>query len=113
MNVELSHLSELLKLAGPMKGVKSTTDPVAEARPALRLFAPHALPSTTQRRDNPARSYCSSGSAHLVHAGAGATRPAEWVVYLSLPRKAITIFPFTSGTYDRTRGAGYLFPAVT
>lgn len=38
MNVELGFLSELLKLAGPMKGVKSATDPVAEARPVLRLF---------------------------------------------------------------------------
>lgn len=40
MNVELGFVSELLKLAGPMKGVKSATDPVAEARhqATSRLF---------------------------------------------------------------------------
>ncbi|MCU1128940.1 site-specific integrase [Stenotrophomonas maltophilia] len=38
MNVELGFLSELLKLAGPMKGVKLASDPVAEARPVLRLL---------------------------------------------------------------------------
>ncbi|HVJ38215.1 MAG TPA: site-specific integrase [Stenotrophomonas sp.] len=38
MNVELGYLSELLKLAAPLKGVKLAIDPVAEARPALRLL---------------------------------------------------------------------------
>lgn len=38
MNVELGYLSELLKLAAPLKGVKLALDPVAEARPALRLL---------------------------------------------------------------------------
>jgi hypothetical protein len=38
MNLELGLLSELLKLAGPMKGVKLTRNSVAEARPALRLL---------------------------------------------------------------------------
>ncbi|TAA26584.1 site-specific integrase [Pseudoxanthomonas winnipegensis] len=38
MNVELGYLTELLKLAGPMKGVKLAADPVAEARPVLRLL---------------------------------------------------------------------------
>lgn len=37
MNVELGYLSELLKLAGPMKGVKLPHDPVAEAPAVLRL----------------------------------------------------------------------------
>lgn len=48
MNVELGYLSELLKLAGPMKGVKSATDPVAEARPVLRLLH---LVGKSKRRD--------------------------------------------------------------
>lgn len=38
MNVELGYLSELLKLAGPMLGVRPAIDPVAEARPVLRLL---------------------------------------------------------------------------
>lgn len=38
MNVELGYLSELLKLAGPMLGVRLAVDPVAEARPVLRLL---------------------------------------------------------------------------
>src|SRR5690606_8076794 len=38
INVELGYLSELLKLAKPMKGVATIGDPVAEARPVLRLL---------------------------------------------------------------------------
>lgn len=48
MNVELGFLSELLKLAGPMKGVKLASDPVAEARPVLRLLR---LVGRSKRRD--------------------------------------------------------------
>lgn len=48
MNVELGYLSELLKLAAPMKGVRLPVDPVAEARPALRLMR---LVSKSKRRD--------------------------------------------------------------
>lgn len=48
MNVELGYLSELLKLAGPMKGVKLASDPVAEARPVLRLLR---LVGKSKRRD--------------------------------------------------------------
>lgn len=48
MNVELGFLSELLKLAGPMKGVKLASDPVAEARPVLRLLR---LVARSKRRD--------------------------------------------------------------
>ncbi len=48
MNVELGFLSELLKLAGPMKGVKLAGDPVAEARPVLRLLR---LVGKSKRRD--------------------------------------------------------------
>lgn len=38
MNVELGYLTELLKLAAPLKGVKLAVDPVEEARPVLRLL---------------------------------------------------------------------------
>ncbi|WP_455947910.1 hypothetical protein [Lelliottia jeotgali] len=48
MNVELGILSELLKLAGPMMGVKLAGDPVAEARPVLR---PLRQVGKSQRRD--------------------------------------------------------------
>lgn len=48
MNVELGYLSELLKLAGPMKGLKLASDPVAEARPVLRLLR---LEGKSKRRD--------------------------------------------------------------
>ncbi|MBN8791685.1 MAG: site-specific integrase [Stenotrophomonas nitritireducens] len=48
MNVELGYLSELLKLAGPMKGLALATDPVADARPALRLLK---LVGKSKRRD--------------------------------------------------------------
>ncbi|HEL4189494.1 TPA: site-specific integrase [Stenotrophomonas maltophilia] len=48
MNVELGFLSELLKLAGPMKGVKLSTDPVADARPVLRLLK---LVAKSKKRD--------------------------------------------------------------
>ncbi|MCW0374918.1 site-specific integrase [Xanthomonas sacchari] len=48
MNVELGYLSELLKLAGPMLGVRSAVDPVAEARPVLRLLK---LVSKSKRRE--------------------------------------------------------------
>ena len=48
MNVELGYLSELLKLAAPLKGVKLTGDPVAEARPVLRLLR---LVGKSKRRD--------------------------------------------------------------
>ena len=48
MNVELGYLSELLKLAAPLKGVKLAVDPVAEARPALRLLG---LVGKSKRRD--------------------------------------------------------------
>lgn len=48
MNVELGFLSELLKLARPMKGVKLASDPVAEARPELRLLR---LVARSKRRD--------------------------------------------------------------
>lgn len=41
MNVALGCLSELLKLAAPMKGVKLGADPVAEARPALQQLRGH------------------------------------------------------------------------
>ncbi|WP_244439098.1 hypothetical protein [Stenotrophomonas indicatrix] len=48
MNDELGFLSELLKLAGPMKGVKLATDPVAGARPVLRLLK---LAAKSRKRD--------------------------------------------------------------
>ncbi len=48
MNVELGFLSELLKLADPIKGVKLACDPVAEARPVLRLLR---LVGKSKRRD--------------------------------------------------------------
>lgn len=48
MNVELGYLSELLKLAGPMKGIVLQGDPVAEARPVLRLLK---LVAKSKRRD--------------------------------------------------------------
>lgn len=38
MNVELGYLTELLKLAAPLEGVKLAVDPVEEARPVLRLL---------------------------------------------------------------------------
>ncbi|MCW0398783.1 hypothetical protein NB688_000597 [Xanthomonas sacchari] len=38
MNVEIGYLSELLKLAAPMLGVRQAGDPVAEARPVMRLL---------------------------------------------------------------------------
>lgn len=47
MNVGLGFLSELLKLAGPMRGVKLAGDPVPEARPVLRL----GLVGKSKRRD--------------------------------------------------------------
>lgn len=48
MNVELGYLSELYKLAKPMKGVVVPVDPVAEARPVLRLLK---LVGKAKRRD--------------------------------------------------------------
>lgn len=48
MNVELGYLSELLKLAGPLKGIRLPTDPVADARPVLRLLK---LVAKSKRRD--------------------------------------------------------------
>ena len=48
MNVEPGYLSELLKLAAPLKEVKLAVDPVAEARPALRLLG---LVGKSKRRD--------------------------------------------------------------
>lgn len=48
ISVELSYLSELLKLAKPMKGVSPLGDPVAEARPVLRLLK---MVGKAKRRD--------------------------------------------------------------
>ncbi len=48
INVELGYLSELLKLAKPMKGVATVGDPVAEARPVLRLLK---MVGKSKRRD--------------------------------------------------------------
>jgi len=48
MNVELGYLSEVLKLAGPMRGLRLPSDPVAEARPVLRLLK---LVSKSKKRD--------------------------------------------------------------
>lgn len=50
MNVELGYLTELLKLAGPMKGLKLAGDPVAEARPVLRLLKLVGKSKTRDRR---------------------------------------------------------------
>ncbi|PBJ83688.1 hypothetical protein CMZ84_04150 [Lysobacteraceae bacterium NML93-0399] len=48
MNVELGFLSEVLKLAGPMRGLRLQGDPVAEARPVLRLLK---LVGKSKKRD--------------------------------------------------------------
>lgn len=48
INVELGYLSELLKLAKPLKGIAPPTDAVADARPVLRLLK---LVSKSHRRD--------------------------------------------------------------
>lgn len=48
INVELTYLSELFKLAKPMKGISPVGDPVAEARPVLRLLK---LVGKAKRRD--------------------------------------------------------------
>lgn len=48
MNVELGYLSELLKLAAPLRRIVLPVDPVAEARPALRLMR---LVSKAKKRD--------------------------------------------------------------
>lgn len=53
MNVELGYLSELLKLAAPLKGVKLAIDPVAEARPALRLLRLVGKSRLRDRRPTP------------------------------------------------------------
>ncbi|WP_313249593.1 hypothetical protein [Stenotrophomonas indicatrix] len=50
MNLELGFLSELLELAGPMKGAKLATDPVAGARPVLRLLKLVAKSKKCDRR---------------------------------------------------------------
>lgn len=48
MNVELGYLSELLKLAAAMGRIKLSLDPLAEARPALRLLK---LVGKSKKRD--------------------------------------------------------------
>lgn len=48
MNVELGYLSEVFKLAGPMRQMQLPPDPVAEARPVLRLLK---LVSKSKKRD--------------------------------------------------------------
>lgn len=53
INVELGYLSELLKLAKPMKGVATIGDPVAEARPVLRLLKMVGKSKRRDRRPTP------------------------------------------------------------
>jgi len=53
INVELGYLTELLKLARPMKGIATLGDPVAEARPVLRLLRMVGKSKRRDRRPTP------------------------------------------------------------
>ena len=69
MNVELGYLSELLKLAAPLKGVKLLVDPVAEARPPCGCLGWLGSPSgATEGR--PMRSWSSYATISCRRPGA-------------------------------------------
>ena len=78
MNVELGFLSELMKLAGPMKGVKLTSDPVAEARPVLRLLK--LVGKSKQRDRRPTAEELQRLHAHFAAAEWRATIPMSDIV---------------------------------
>lgn len=88
MNVELGLLSELLKLAGPMKGVKLVGNPVAEARPVLRLLK---LVGKSKQRDRRP----TAEELHRLHAHFAA---AEWRA--AIPISEDRIFPFNSKSVE-------------
>ncbi|WP_329762191.1 site-specific integrase [Stenotrophomonas maltophilia] len=82
MNVELGFLSELLKLAGPMKGVKLVSDPVAEARPVLRLLK--LVGKSKQRDRRPTAEELQRLHAHFAAAEWRATIPMSDIITFAI-----------------------------
>jgi len=82
LNVELGFLSEMLKLAGPMKGVKLASDPVAEARPVLRLLK--LVGKSKQRDRRPTAKELQRLHDHFASSARRATIPMNDIVAFAI-----------------------------